>query len=409
MGWNRTLSYWLWWLMIFCLHFLSCSDLCHLFRPLPFVPSFLVLNVSSSPPAFVSLQSLPFVSVRSCSCLNHQLDLPAVDECLVGKAELPNYLWDQGPVIEFLTYGNIHFCKYEVPYILKAETAENPKNQVSTSFGEVMLSKFPPTEGSHHHSRTLNSFLRQRLVVHSLHRDFPRLSWRFPRQGRKDSRPSRRWARHRRHRRSQADLSQKIAQWKLFYLGLKRMFEGSIPSLAGANSNGEKIERTFVKHSKKKSKFWLVLVGIDRCNTSPAHMSGWIRQLRADPSVKNYVWSWEPLPLVRTARACTAQKEGGGEKKLHQQPQRKKLSFFCGCWCNFFSLPPSKSRKSNCSPVDFFENEKSSSVHENLWDKLPLCRFAAHVQADSDGRSGCFRPKFSSWAIEGVGRFQKDK
>ena len=32
------------------------------------------------------------------------------------------------------------------------------------------------------------------------------------------------------------------------------------------------------------------------------------RQLRADPSVKNYVWSWEPLPLVRTARACTAQK-----------------------------------------------------------------------------------------------------
>ena len=28
------------------------------------------------------------------------------------------------------------------------------------------------------------------LVVHSLHRDFPRLSWRFPRQGRKDSRPT---------------------------------------------------------------------------------------------------------------------------------------------------------------------------------------------------------------------------
>ena len=91
--------------MVFCLHFLSCSDLCHLFRPLPFVPPFLVLNVSSSPPAFVSLQSLPFVSVRSCSCLTHELDLPAVDECLVGKAELPNYLWDQGPVIEFLTYG----------------------------------------------------------------------------------------------------------------------------------------------------------------------------------------------------------------------------------------------------------------------------------------------------------------
>ena len=28
------------------------------------------------------------------------------------------------------------------------------------------------------------------LAVHSLHRDFPRLSWRFPRQGRKDSRPT---------------------------------------------------------------------------------------------------------------------------------------------------------------------------------------------------------------------------
>ena len=53
-----------------------------------------------------------------------------------------------------------------------------------------MLSKFTD-------SRTLNCFLRQRLVVHSLHRDFPRLSWRFPRQGRKDSRPSCRWFRHR--------------------------------------------------------------------------------------------------------------------------------------------------------------------------------------------------------------------
>ena len=47
-----------------------------------------------------------FVSVRSCSCLTYELDLSALDECLVGKAELPNYLWDQGPVIEFLKYGN---------------------------------------------------------------------------------------------------------------------------------------------------------------------------------------------------------------------------------------------------------------------------------------------------------------
>ena len=45
-------------------------------------------------------------SVRSCSCLTHELDLSALDVCWVGKAELPNYLWDQGPVIEFLTYGN---------------------------------------------------------------------------------------------------------------------------------------------------------------------------------------------------------------------------------------------------------------------------------------------------------------
>ena len=29
-------------------------------------------------------------------------------------------------------------------------------------------------------------------------------------------------------------------------LGLKRMFEGSIPSLAGANSNGEKLEEDVV-------------------------------------------------------------------------------------------------------------------------------------------------------------------
>ena len=65
-----------------------------------------MLNVSSSSPALVSLQSLPFVSVRSCSCLTYELDLSALDVCRVGKAELPNYLWDQGPVIEFLTYGN---------------------------------------------------------------------------------------------------------------------------------------------------------------------------------------------------------------------------------------------------------------------------------------------------------------
>ena len=100
-GWNRTLF-----VLVVVTHdllftfpflFRSLS----LYRPLPFVPPFLVLFVSSSRPAFVSLQSLPFVSVRSCSCLAHELDLSALAECRVGKAELPNYLWDQGPVIEF--------------------------------------------------------------------------------------------------------------------------------------------------------------------------------------------------------------------------------------------------------------------------------------------------------------------
>ena len=46
-------------------------------------------------------------------------------------------------------------------------------------------------------------------------------------------------------------LSVALAVYMGFFLGLKRMFEGSIPSLAGANSNGEKLERTFIKHSKK--------------------------------------------------------------------------------------------------------------------------------------------------------------
>ena len=143
---------------------------------------------------------------------------------------------------------------------------------------------------------------------------------------------------------------------KLHYssIGLKRMFEGSIPSLSGANSNGEKLERTFVKHSKK------ILIEVP-ISTSPhrsmQHPTRWPlsrvqpmnRQLRADLSVKNYVWSWEPLPLVWTARACTAQKV----------------------------------IKSNCSPVEvhffFFENEKSSSVHENLWDKLSLSVVLPHT------------------------------
>ena len=45
--------------------------------------------------------NLPFfVSVRSCSCLTHELDLSALDVCRVAKTELPNYFWDQGLEIQ---------------------------------------------------------------------------------------------------------------------------------------------------------------------------------------------------------------------------------------------------------------------------------------------------------------------
>ena len=76
----------------------------------------------------------------------------------------------------------------------------------------------------------------------------------------------------------------------------------------------------------------------------------WIGSCGRTQVCKNYVWSWEQLPLVRTVRACAAQKV----------------------------------IKSNCSPVKvlfFFEkkNEKSSSVHENLWDKLPLSVVLPHT------------------------------
>ena len=37
--------------------------------------------------------------------------------------------------------------------------------------------------------------------------------------------------------------------------------------------------------------------------------------------------------------------EGGGEKKLHQQPQKKEIEIlFCGCWCNFFRRPLASAR-----------------------------------------------------------------
>ena len=93
----------------------------------------------------------------------------------------------------------------------------------------------------------------------------------------------------------------------------------------------------------------------------------------ADPSVKNYVWSWEPLPLVRTARACTAQ-------KVKVELQSCRGSFF------------------------FWKRKEFDRAWEPVRQTPSLCRFAAHVRADSDGRSGCFRPEFPSWAIEGVGK-----
>ena len=34
--------------------------------------------------------------------------------------------------------------------------------------------------------------------------------------------------------------------------------------------------------------------------------------------------------------------QGGGEKKLHQQPQKV---LFCGCWCNFFFTAPCTSKR----------------------------------------------------------------
>ena len=88
---------------------------------------------------------------------------------------------------------------------------------------------------------------------------------------------------------------------------------------------------------KKKSKFRLILVSIDRCNTSPA------------------------------------QSGAAGESAAAGGPKCKKLcvklrTVAVGANCE--GLHSSKSHKSNCSPVEvhffFFENEKSSSVHENL-------------------------------------------
>ena len=84
-----------------------------LFRPLSFVSPFALCTPFFGAECVIFADSFcnfaisPFCfSVRSCSFLTYELDLSALDVCRVGKAELPNYLWEQGPVIEFLTYGN---------------------------------------------------------------------------------------------------------------------------------------------------------------------------------------------------------------------------------------------------------------------------------------------------------------
>ena len=61
-------------------------------------------------------------------------------------------------------------------------------------------------------------------------------------------------------------------------------------------------------------------------------------------------WGSEVTPALRHVRVISTTlwkssvenlsvcvEKGGGEKKLHQQPQK---NIFCGCWCNFFSPPP---------------------------------------------------------------------
>ena len=127
--------------MVFCLHFLSCSDLCHLFRPLPFVPLFWCLMCHLRAQPLYSF-NLPFYvfPVRSCSCLTHELDLSALDECRVGKAELPKYLCDQGPVIEFLMYGNTRFGATPACQSSQASCSQLCHNFLALVRGETWLS-----------------------------------------------------------------------------------------------------------------------------------------------------------------------------------------------------------------------------------------------------------------------------
>ena len=55
-------------------------------------------------------------------------------------------------------------------------------------------------------------------------------------------------------------------------------------------------------------------------------------------------------------------KEGGVEKKLHQQPQKN-----CGCWCKFFSASVDVKKKKRCQRLFIFHlvERESSPFHES--------------------------------------------
>ena len=89
-----------------------------------------------------------------------------------------------------------------------------------------------------------------------------------------------------------------------------------------------------------------MLVGIDRCNTSPAQ-SG----------------------------AAGESAAAGGPKCIKLRVKLRTVAVGANCE----GLHSSKSHKSNCSPVEVLFNEESSSVHENLWDKLPLSVVLPHT------------------------------
>ena len=93
--------------MIFCFTFPLLFRLLSVVSPFALCTPFFGAECVIFATSFCILAIFPFCfQFVHNSCLTHELDLSALDECLVGKVELPNYLCDQDPVIEFLTYGN---------------------------------------------------------------------------------------------------------------------------------------------------------------------------------------------------------------------------------------------------------------------------------------------------------------